>query len=78
MYLQMSSCKDFRNKTLGVTWVPYSWGIMLDIQLKRGNFFRSVNVFCVKFNSVLFQTYCCSFYGGQLWIGYQFETGLNP
>ena len=48
----------------------------LDIQLKRGNFFRSVNGLCAKFKKVLisndvafklFQTYCCSFYGSQLW-----------
>ena len=48
----------------------------LDIQLKRGTFFRSVNGLCAKFKGVLisndvasklFQTYCCSFYGSQLW-----------
>ena len=47
-----------------------------DIQLKRGNFYRSVNGLCYKFKgtlvnsdvaSRLFQTYCCSFYGSQAW-----------
>ena len=47
-----------------------------DIQLKRGNFYRSVNGLCFKFKgtllnsdvaSRLFQTYCCSFYGSQAW-----------
>ena len=48
----------------------------LDIQLKRGNCFRSVNGLCANFKSVLisnyvaaksFHTCCCSFYGSQLW-----------
>jgi len=48
----------------------------LDVQFKRGNFYMSVNGLCAKFKSVLsnnviasklFQTYCCSFYGSQLW-----------
>ena len=45
-------------------------------QLKRGDFYRSVNGLCYKFKgtllnsdvaSRLFQTYCCSFYGSQAW-----------
>ena len=48
----------------------------LDIQCKRGNFYQSVNGLCAKFKGMLldsdiagrlFQTYCCSFYGSQLW-----------
>jgi len=47
-----------------------------DIQLKRGYFYGSVNTLCAKFKCVLndidiasklFQSYCCAFYGSQLW-----------
>ena len=62
-------------KHLGKIVTPDLWDD-LDIQLKRGNFLRSVYGLCAKFKSVLisndvaselFQTYCCSFYGNQLW-----------
>ena len=48
----------------------------MDIQLKRGQFYGAVNILCAKFRGILqdinvasklFYSYCCSFYGCQLW-----------
>ena len=48
----------------------------MDIQLKRGQFHGAVNNLCAKFRGILqdinvasklFYSYCCSFYGCQLW-----------
>ena len=48
----------------------------MDIQLKRGQFYGAVNSLCAKFRrklqdinaaTKLFSSYCCSFYGSQLW-----------
>ena len=49
----------------------------IDVQVKRGHFYGFVNTLCAKFKCVLgdinlatklFMSYCCSFYGSQLWI----------
>ena len=48
----------------------------MDIQLKRGQFYGAVNSLCAKFRGILqdinvasklLYSYCCSFYGCQLW-----------
>ena len=48
----------------------------IDVQVKRGHFYGFVNTLCAKFKCVLgdldlttklFMSYCCSFYGSQLW-----------
>ena len=48
----------------------------MDIQLKRGQFYWAVNSLCAKFRGILqginvasklVYSYCCSFYGCQLW-----------
>ena len=48
----------------------------MDIQSKRGQFYGAVNSLCAKFRGIrqdinvaskLFYSYCCSFYGCQLW-----------
>ena len=45
-----------------------------DINYKRGIFYGNVNKLLANFNTIpsnvlehLYQTYCCSFYGSQLW-----------
>jgi len=56
--------------------LSYNLDDEFDIQLKRGYFYGSVNTLCAKFKctlnnvdiaSKLFQSYCCAFYGSQLW-----------
>ena len=48
----------------------------IDVKVKQGHFYGFVNTLCTKFECVLgdinlatklFMSYCCSFYGSQLW-----------
>ena len=73
------SGENYTGAIMSSTWATlyhYNPSDEIDVQVKRGHFYGSVNTLCAKFKCVLgnislatklFMSYCCSFYGCQLW-----------